>query len=178
MDVVGNDAPTANFSNSGLTGNYNTNLATDGTALLTSTISDTESDVPYQMTISGTNGSSFTAVPQNSNSSSWELQANGDLSAGSYSYDVTVTDSYSETTTYNRSLTIAQGDTGTLGGDTTSYIIESAESGDVLRDATGFGGGNASQLSVSYTDYGSPSVQSYTSSNEAFDIDTSGNITL
>jgi len=177
LDVVGNEAPTATFTNQ--TSVFDSNQATSGTNLVSVSISDTESDSPYQLTIGGTHAAKLNAVPQNVASSSWELQASEDLIGGTYTYDVTITDSYSETTTYSsRTVTIAQGDTGTLGGDTTSYIIESAESGDVLRDATGYNQGNASQLSVSYTNYGSPSVQSYTSSNEAFDIDTSGNITL
>jgi hypothetical protein len=177
LDVVGNEAPTATFTNQ--TSVFDSNQSTNGTNLVSVSISDTESDSPYQLSIGGTDAAKLNAVPQNSASSSWELQASEDLVGGTYTYDVTITDSYSETTTYSsRTIAIAQGDTGTLGGDTTSYIIESAESGDVLRDVTGYNQGNASQLSVSYTDYGSPSVQSYTSSNEAFDIDTSGNITL
>jgi hypothetical protein len=177
LDVVGNDAPTATFTNQ--TSVFDSNQATSGTNLVSVSISDTESDSPYQLSIGGTDASKLNAVPQNVASSSWQLQASEDLIGGTYTYDVTITDTYSETTTYSsRTITIAQGDTGTLGGDTTSYIIESAESGDVLRDVTGYNQGNASQLSVSYTDYGSPSVQSYTSSNEAFNIDTSGNITL
>jgi hypothetical protein len=177
LTIVANGVPTATFSDQSSI--FNSNEATNGTNLVSVSISDTESDTPYQLSIGGTDASKLTAVPQNAASSSWELQASEDLSGGTYTYDVTVTDKYSKSTTYSsRTITIAQGDTGTLGGDTTSYIIESAENGDSLRDATGFGGGNASQLSVSYTDYGSPSVQSYTSSNEAFDIDTSGNITL
>jgi len=177
LDVVGNEAPTATFTNQ--TSVFDSNQATSGTNLVSVSISDTESDSPYQLSIGGTDASKLNAVPQNVASSSWELQASEDLIGGTYTYDVTITDSYSETTTYSsRTITIAQGDTGTLGGDTTSYIIESAESGDVLRDATGYNQGNASQLSVSYTNYGSPVVQSYTSSNEAFNIDTSGNITL
>ena len=177
LDVVGNEAPTATFTNQSSV--FDSNQATNGTNLVSVSISDTESDSPYELTIGGTDASKLNAVPQNVASSSWELQASEDLIGGTYTYDVTITDSYSETTTYSsRTITIAQGDTGTLGGDTTSYIIESAESGDVLRDATGYNQGNASQLSVSYTNYGSPVVQSYTSSNEAFNIDTSGNITL
>jgi len=48
-----------------------------------------------------------------------------------------------------------------------------------LRDATGFGAGNASQLTVSYSpNYGSAIVQSFTSSNAAIAVDNSGNLTL
>ncbi len=177
LDVVGNEAPTATFSNQSSI--FNSNEATNGTNLVSVSISDTESDSPYELTIGGTHAGKLNAVPQNAASSSWELQASEDLIGGTYTYDVTITDSYSETTTYSsRTITIAQGDTGTLGGDTTSYIIESAENGDVFRDASGFGAGNASQLSVSYTNYGSPSVQSFTSSNSSVAIDSSGYITF
>ena len=70
------------------------------------------------------------------------------------------------TGTTKHSVTIAQAPIGTLGGDTTSYIIESALSGSVIRDVTGFGGGNPSQLTVSYSpQYNSAAVQSFTSSN-------------
>ena len=83
------------------------------------------------------------------------------------------------TNTENHQVTIAQSTVGVLGGDTTSYIIESAVSGAVLRDATGYNNGNASQLTVSYSpQYNSQAVQSFTSSNSAFEIDSSGNITL
>ena len=175
--IVANAAPTATFTNQSSV--FNSNEATTNTNLVSVSISDTESDTPYQLSIGGTDASKLNAVPQNVASSSWELQASENLIGGTYTYDVTITDNYSESTTYSdRTITIAQADTGTLGGDTTSYIIESAESGDSLRDATGYNQGNTSQLSVSYTNYGSPTVQSYTSSNEAFNIDTSGNITL
>ena len=177
VTIVGNDAPTATFTNQSSV--FNSNQATTNTNLVSVSISDTESDTPYQLSIGGTDVSKLNAVPQNAASSSWELQASENLIGGTYTYDVTITDNYSESTTYSdRTITIVQADTGTLGGDTTSYIIESAESGDSLRDATGYNQGNTSQLSVSYTNYGSPTVQSYTSSNEAFNIDTSGNITL
>ena len=54
------------------------------------------------------------------------ITASENLIGGTYTYDVTITDNYSESTTYSdRTITIVQGDTGTLGGDTTSYIIES-----------------------------------------------------
>ena len=81
--------------------------------------------------------------------------------------------------TTNHSLTIAQASTGSLGGDVNSHIIESAESGSVVRDTTGFNGGSPSQLTVSYSpQYNSAAVQSFTSSNAAIAIDNSGNLTL
>ena len=97
-----------------------------------------------------------------------------------YGFTASIEDEHHfRTNTESQAITITQSDTGTLGGDTTSYIIESAVSGAVLRDATGYNNGNASQLTVSYSpSHGSPSVQSFTSSNPAIAVDNSGNLTL
>ena len=100
--------------------------------------------------------------------------------AKTYNYNIKITDSYGKSQDYNsQTFPVAQADTGTLGGDTTSYIIESAVSGATIRDASGYNAGNASQLTVSYSpSYGSPAVATFTSSNEAIAIDNSGNLTL
>ena len=173
VTIVANSAPTATFTDQ--SSKFNTNLATNGTNLVSVTISDTESDTPYQLSVSGTNGSSFTAVPQNSASSSWQLQANGNLSAGSYSYDVTVTDSYSKSTTYSgRSITIAQASSGTMTENGTFYIIESATNGDLIRTSSNGRTGTQGSVSVSYSpNYGSQSAGSFTSSNGLISINSS-----
>jgi len=174
--VTQNAAPDITFTDT--TGNQNTNLARSGSTLVTLTFSDTEGDtIDYAgVTFEGT-GSQLNAI-QSGNS--WLLQAKENLSASTYTYSASVDDEHSfRTNTENDSFTIAAASIGTLGGDTTSYIIESAVSGAVLRDATGFGAGNASQLTVSYSpNYGSATVQSFTSSNAAIEVDNSGNITL
>jgi hypothetical protein len=105
---------------------------------------------------------------------------NTSVPSGTYPWEVTLEDEHGfNTRVVSGSLVITQADTGTLGGDTTSYIIESALSGDVLRDATGFNNGNPSDLDVSYSpSYGSPSVQSFTSSNPAILVNSSGALTL
>ena len=97
-----------------------------------------------------------------------------------YGFTASIKDEHGfRTTTENHSITIAQASTGSLGGDVNSHIIESAESGSVVRDDTGFNGGNPSQLTVSYSpQYNSAAVQSFTSSNAAIAIDNSGNLTL
>ena len=78
-------------------------------------VTDTEGDTPYVLTLGGTNGSSLSAQPQNVNSSSYEIQPSSDLSAGTYTYDVTVTDNFGKSTTYSgRTITIAAADTGDL----------------------------------------------------------------
>ena len=179
VNVVANAAPTATFSNQ--SSNLNQNLAVTNANLVLVTITDTEGDTPYSASLSGTDASKLNLNYTNSNSSSVYIRANEDLDAGTYTYNFKVTDAYSKSTTYSgRTITIAQPDVGTLGGDTTSYIIESAESGAVLRDATGFNAGNASQLTVSYSpDYGSQAVASFTSSLEnIIAVDNSGNLTL
>lgn len=178
VSVVENFAPIASFTNNSSI--YNTNQATPGSHISVLSISDNESDTPYSISLSGTNASKLLAIPQNANTSSVVLQAAEHLTAGTYAYDITVTDQYSKSTSYNnRAFTIAQADNGTLGGDTTSYIIESAVNGDTIRDASGYNSGNASRLTVSYNpNYGSAAVQSFTSSNSDINIDNSGYITL
>ena len=180
LTIVANSAPTATFSNQ--TSNLNANLATENTNLVLVGISDTESDTPYSASLSGTDASKLNLDYQNSNSSSVYIRANEDLSAGTLTYNLKVTDNYDKSTTYsNQTITIATPDNGTLGGDTTSYIIESGENGESIRDASGFGAGNQSQMSVSYSpNYGSQAVQgsSWTSSNPAVSINTSGQLSL
>ena len=178
ISVVANDAPNASFSNNSSI--YNTNQAVDGVTITSFTVTDNESDVPYSVSLSGTNADKLNVVPQNANTSSVVLEASEDLTAGTYVYDLTVTDQYSKSTTYsNRAFTIAQADNGTLGGDKTSYIIESALSGDVIRDASGYNSGNASRLTVSYSpNYGSQAVQSFSSSNSDILVDNNGYLTL
>ena len=178
VSVIPNHHPSASFTlqNS----NLNTNLATTNTNLVSVSITDTESDTPYSASLSGTDAGKLNINYTNSNSSSLFIRANENLSSGTITYNLRVTDSYSEVSDYTgQTIPINQADTGTLGGDTTSHLIESARSGSVLRDASGFEAGNASQLTVSYSGSdGSPSVQSFTSSNASIDIDNSGNLTL
>jgi len=172
-----NQAPTATFTNH--TTNFNTNLATSGKTMVSMSVSDSESNSPFSASLSGTHGSSFDLVYSNAASSSIGIHAGSNLSAQTYSYNVSVFDSFGKSTTESRTLEVTQADTGTLGGDTTSYIIESADNGATIRDATGFGGGNASQVSVSYSpNHGSQALASFTSSNPAVLIDSSGNLTM
>ena len=180
VSIIENAAPTATFTNQ--TSNLNANLATTNTNLVLVGITDTEGDTPYSASLSGTDASKLNLDYQNSNSSSVYIRANEDLSAGTLTYNLKVSDSYSKSTTYsNQTITIASANVGTLGGDTTSYIIESGENGESIRDASGFGAGNQSQMSVSYSpNYGSQVVQgsSWTSSNSAIAINTSGQLSL
>ena len=178
VSVVANEAPSISFSNS--TFKLNTNLATTNTTMVSMSVSDTENDTPFSASLTGTDAASLSLVYSNANSSSIGLHAASNLTAKTYNYNVKITDNYGKSQDYNsQTFTVAQADTGTLGGDTTSYIIESAVSGATIRDASGYNAGNASQLTVSYSpSYGSPAVATFTSSNEAIAIDNSGNLTL
>ena len=178
IQVVGNEAPTITFTEH--TDNYNTNLATDGTTLVSMSVSDTELDVPYSVTLGGTNASSFTLVPSDSDSTEVGLNANGDLSVGTYTYDITVTDAYSESTTYSgRTITIAQADDGTMSTNGTLYVIESAVGGDNIVLGTNGFTGNQGRVSVSYSpDYGSQAVSTFASSNALINIDSDGYLTV
>ena len=177
VNVTQNAAPDIIFVSSSI---LNTNQASASSEELVSIrFSDTEGDSvdtgsftftePTGQLTASLSGSSFkvTALSQLSGSTT-------------YGFTASIEDEHHfRTNTESQAITITQSDTGTLGGDTTSYIIESAVSGAVLRDATGYNNGNASQLTVSYSpSHGSPSVQSFTSSNPAIAVDNSGNLTL
>ena len=176
--VTTNNAPDIIFVSSSI---LNTNQASASSDELVSIrFSDTEGDVietASHFTFTEPSGQLTASL----SGSSFKVIATSQLSGSTtYGFTASIEDEHHfSTNTESQAITITQSDTGTLGGDTTSYIIESAVSGAVLRDATGFGGGNASQLTVSYSpSHGSPSVQSFTSSNPAIAVDNSGNLTL
>ena len=174
--VVINNAPVPSFSNT--SANLNTNGARSGSTITTISFTDTESD--------SLNHDSFTFTDPSGQLNAYKsgdtylVQPKNNLSGSAYQMTASIKDSHGfRTGTTKHSVTIAQAGIGTLGGDTESHIIESALSGSVIRDATGFGGGNPAQLTVSYSpQYNSAAVQSFTSSNSNIAIDNSGNLTM
>jgi hypothetical protein len=167
-------APTAEFTDQ--TNKFNTNLATNGTNLVSVSLTDTVDNSPYTLVLTGTNASSLIAVPTNSDSSSWEIRANGDLTAGTYSYNVVVGDSTEAERTYSgRSIVINQASVGNLSTNGTFYIIESATSGVITLSSTGRPGSTAG-VSVSYSpNYGTQVATNFQSSNPLISINsTSG----
>tara|TARA_B100001093_G_scaffold67502_1_gene57575 strand:+ start:4962 stop:10319 length:5358 start_codon:yes stop_codon:yes gene_type:complete len=177
VNVFANQAPSVSAAdNSGV---LNTNQAVTGATIQSVTISDTESDVPFAVSLTGTDASKFNIVPQNTNTSSLLITAAEDLAGGSYNFNIVAVDNFDESTTQAESVTIAFADIGTLTGNTTSHIIESAVSGAVLRSATGFNNGSASDLNVSYSpNYGSQAVAAFTSSNTSIAVSNAGALTL
>ena len=165
------EAPTATFTNE--TSNFNTNLATNGTNLVSIALTDTVDNSPYTLVLSGTNGSSFTAVATNTASSSWEIQANSNPAAGTYTYDVTVGDSTNATRTYSsRTLTIAQASSGILSTTGNFYIIESATTGPIYLSPNGRSGAQGG-VTVSYSpNYGSQVATNFSSTNPFISINS------
>jgi hypothetical protein len=157
----------------------NTNQATGSSGTLTTlSFSDTESDSVDYDNVTFTDSSGQLTATQNSNT--WLVTANSQLSASNYTFSAAVEDEHHfRTNTESHTITIVQSDNGTMSGDSSVYIIESAESGDSFRNATGFGGGSIAQIGASYSpSHGSPTIQSFTSTNPAILVDGSGNLTL
>jgi len=177
VSVALNSLPTASFTNQ--TSKFNTNLGTSGTTLVSASITDVESDTPYSASLSGLSGSAFTIQFNNANSSSFEIKAASDLAAGDYPYTASVFDNFDKSNEYNRSITIAQAQIGTLISSSNFFIIESATNGASARLNADGRTGTAADVNVNYSpDYGSQAVQSFTSSNSQLALNTSGNITL
>ena len=103
LNVVANGAPSISYSNASL----NTDTAISGAVISNVTISDQETDVPYQFSLSGTDSGKFNVVPQNANSSSWQIQATGSLEAGTYSVSGSAIDNFGKTTSTGTTFVVA-----------------------------------------------------------------------
>jgi len=78
-----------------------------GTNMCNITISDVENNIPYVLTLTGTDSTLLNPVSQNGNGTSWQIQlANSEAAGKSFSYNEVVTDSYGSTRTYARTLTL------------------------------------------------------------------------
>ena len=161
-----NNAPTPSFSNSTAAGFLNSNEARANTNnLSTITFSDTESDSLNHNTFVFTDPSGQLTTVKSGDT--YFVRANSNLS-GSTTYQMTasIQDTHGfRTGTTKNTFTIVQADNGTLGGNTTSHILESALSGSTTRTNSNGFGGSAADLSVSYTNgsnFGGQSVQTFT----------------
>ena len=103
VNVFANQAPSATFSEVGA----NMTASVASTNLTTITITDTESDTPFSASLGGTHAGNLKLVPQNANSSSYQLQSAGIISSGvTYNYSASVHDNFGKSRSYNRSITI------------------------------------------------------------------------
>ena len=143
------------------------------------TITDEESDTPFSMSLSGTDAGKFNIEPQNSNTSSVQLTAASDFDGGTYSYTASIFDQFGETSQYEREITIAEADLGTLSTNGTFYVIESAVNGNNIVTNSNGRTGTQGDLGVSYSpNYGSQVVQEFTSSNAFVSVNASGNLSV
>jgi hypothetical protein len=156
----------------------NTNGARPANYIYTFTFSDTEGDTIDQDTLTWTSTAPVTASWVNSTTARVYPTAN--VTAGTYSYTGSIKDDKGfETTTFQSTFTIAQADNGTLTENGTFYIIESAETGNLIRTNSNGFSGTQGDLGVSYSpSYNSPAVQSFTSSNASVVVNNSGNLSI
>jgi len=91
--VFGNSSPVVSFTSSS---NYESDNATSGSDAGALVVTDTESNSPFTITLAGTDGGKFDV---SGSSSPFEIQPTGSLAAGTYTINITVTDSYNESVT-------------------------------------------------------------------------------
>ena len=175
VQVTRNNAPSITETNN--TANLNTNLAVSGALLCTISFSDPEGDAIDHTSFTFQDASNKLVATRDG--SVYRVRPNTDLTAATYAFVSSIKDVHGfNTTTEVHSFTINQAVNGTLTGDTTVYIVESALNGAVYRDATGYNNGNPAQISVNYSpNYGSQ-TPTFTSSNPAIVVDTNGYLTL
>ena len=165
VKIAINNAPVPSFSNSTANGFLNSNEARANTNnLSTITFTDAESDTLEHDTFVFTDPSGQLTTVKSGNT--YFVRAQNNLS-GSKEYEMTasIKDEHGfRTGTTTNAFTISQADIGTLGGDISSSIIESAVSGDSLTTATNGIAGTVADLDVTYTNgsnFGNQSVQSF-----------------
>ena len=159
-----NNAPTPSFSNSTANGFLNTNEARANTNnLSTITFSDTESDSLDHDTFVFTDPSGQLTTVKSGDS--YFVRAQNNLSSSTYQMTASIKDTHRfRTGTTTNEFTISPVHIGTLGGDTNSFILESAVTNDTIRTNSNGFGGSQSDLDVTYTNgsnFGNQSVQSF-----------------
>lgn len=131
INVTANSAPTVTITDN----NLDTDAALSGVTIATVSITDSESDTPYSLTLSGAQSASFTAVPQNAASSSWNLNATSNLSAGNYAITASATDTFSEVGSASETIVVtAAADYGKF------YIYTSTRTGGGTLSAANYNG--------------------------------------
>jgi len=99
--VFGNSSPVANFTDNSL----NSDEAISGSDIGTLTVTDTENNSPFTITLAGTDGGKFDV---SGSASPFTIEPTGSLVAGSYSINITVTDNYGESVTLtNESIVVS-----------------------------------------------------------------------
>ena len=145
LNITNNVLPSAGFVNESVNA-----PVSQGTKLSTVTISDTETDSPYLLTLSGTDSSKLVAVPQNAASSSWFINASdASLTAGvTLNYTGSVQDAYGEAVVENKQSIIIG---NAPAADPLIYVYQSTHGSD-----SALGSSYLPVMGVSTVDSGTP----------------------
>ena len=176
VNLTDNVAPTITFSDT--SANQNTNGARPSNTLVTITFSDTEGDtIDFNSFTASFAGAALSATKVGS---TYEIRPTAKLSAGTYQITASIADTASfATRTSTDTFTITQSPIGTLTTNGTFRIIESAESGSNIVTNINGRTGTQGDLGVTYSpQHNSAAVTSFTSSNAAIAVNSSGNLTL
>ena len=173
-----NYPPTITYSNHAV--NLFSNLAVSGATLVTASISDTEGDPINYDSFTLIDPSGELNAVQDSRSGYQDIfyiQANQTLTSLDYEFTASVADNHAFGTS-DHSFTLQGSSTGTLRNNSV-FIVETGLTGLGYEATKGFGSGVSASLDVIYSpNIGGQVVQSYTSSNPAVAVDSSGNLTL
>ena len=176
VNITDNVAPTITFSDT--TANQNTNGARPGNTLVTLTFSDTEGDtIDFNSFTSSFAGAALSATKVGS---TYVIRPTANLSAGTYQITASIADTASfATRTSTDTFTVTQSPIGTLTTNGTFRIIESAVSESNIVTNINGRTGTQGDLGVTYSpQHNSAAVTSFTSSNAAILVNSSGNLSL
>ena len=176
VNITDNVAPNITFTDT--SANLNTNGARSGSTITTISFNDTEGDDVDLTSFNFTDPSGQLNTVQAGGT--FLVQPNNNLSGSSYGFTASIADTGSfETRTSFHDVTIASAPIGSGSTNGAFFIIESAVSGANIVLNTDGRTGTQGDVNVSYSpQYNSAAVQSFTSSNSAIAIDSSGGITL
>ena len=177
VNVAINNAPQPSFSDNSV--NLNTNLGRSGSLISTVSFTDAEGDNLNHNTFQFTDPSGqLNAIKSGNN---YLIQAKNKLSGSTiYGMTASIQDTHGfRTGTQTNAVNIVQAPSGSMTTNGTFYIIESATSGDLIRLNSNGRTGTQGDLGVTYSpNFGSATVQNFTSSNAMIAIADNGNLSL
>ena len=180
VSITDNQGPIIYLNNTN--SNLNTNGARINNTLGTLSFNDREGDTidfnTFVLTPINYDPALITTVRSGN---TFLIQPTQDLIAGSYQFDVSISDDTGYgTSSYQFTLNIAQAPSGNLIQNGTPYIIESALAGsNIVTNSNGIPSGVQVDLGVSYSPrYKNASVQTFSSSNPIVDITPQGYVSL
>ncbi len=176
VNITDNAGPSV--STQAQSANLNSNGARSGNYVYQFVFSDTESDSIDTGSLTWTSTAPLSASWVNN--TTLRIFPTASVPAGTYNFTGSVKDDQGfETTLFADPFTIAQAPIGSLTTNGTFYIIESAESGSLIRINSNGRTGTQGDLGVSYSPlYNSAAVASFTSSNASITVNDSGNLSI